>query len=84
MGIVGTLFAAAISVTFCVLYSNQLNGFDEDTHTCIATRGSPDDFESYNVYDNYLFVLKFGFGVYLAQSVILIVALPSGFNKIFA
>ena len=51
---------------------------------CIATRGNADSFESVDHYDNVNFVLKFGFGVYLANSIILIFALVSGFNKIAA
>ena len=56
---------------------------DLDQH-CIATRGDPGDFESIDTYDDVTFVLKFGFGVYLAQSIILIFSCLAGLHQIAA
>ena len=76
----GTLLAACISIPFTVLYSIQLNNFYPDTNTCIASRGSGLNYEQIDVTPQFLMLLKFGFGLYLTQTCILIFTIPSGFH----
>ena len=82
LGVVGAVFAAAISVTFAVLYGIQYNKLVNSGTTCVAWMDVNKTAVSQDVTANFLFVLKFGMGVYIAQSCILVIAFPSGFNPI--
>jgi len=58
--------------------------FDDDKFICMAMRGPDDDQETVDVGEKWLFVIKFGFGCWLAMILMSFLAIFSGFNEILS
>ena len=80
----GVLISLAISTTFAVLYKQQLDSFTAADVHCVAQQTIGTETIFRDGYEDVMFALKFGFGLWLAYACVLIIALPHGFNKILA
>ena len=84
VSIVGVLISLSIATTFAVLYKQQLDAFDAADKHCVATQTIGDQTIARDGFEDVRFALHFGYGIWLAYAVVLVLALPHGFNKILS
>ena len=75
LGIVGSICSLSISIPFAIIYGIQFSKFDS---LCIATNETLTE----DVSKNFKFVMQFGFGNYLAKSLLALIAFFSGYNRV--
>lgn len=77
----GTL-ALIMACIMCAMYGTKLSLFDDDEYICMAIRGEEGDLETIDVGDKWLFVIKFGFGCWLAMIFLSLLGIFSGFSPV--